>query len=79
LVPSPDNCAVLFEESGQIHLVDLGCGRIHERSFIAFDAAWSPDGRWVAVAGQEQIEFHDVLTGDQRLVWPARARELDWR
>jgi hypothetical protein len=79
LVPSPDNCAVLFEESGQIHLVDLGCGRIHERSFIAFDAAWSADGRWVAVAGQEQIEFHDVLTGDQRLVWPARARELDWR
>jgi hypothetical protein len=79
LVPSPDNCAVLFEELGEIHLVDLGCAGIRERSFIGRDAAWSPDGRWVAVAATTQIEFHEVLTGDERLVWPARASEIYWR
>jgi hypothetical protein len=79
VVPSPDNCAVLYPEPGRIQLVDLGCAGMRARSWIAFDAAWSPDGRWVAVAGQEQIEFHEVVTGDERLVWPARARELYWR
>jgi hypothetical protein len=79
IVPSPDNCAILYEEPGRIQLVDIGCTGLRARSWIAFDAAWSPDGRWVAVAGQEQIEFHEVVTGDERLVWPARAIDLHWR
>ena len=80
VVPSPGNCAVLYEdEPGRIQLVDLGCAGVRARSFFAFDAAWSPDGRWVAVADLEQIEFHEVLAGNERLVWPARARSLDWR
>jgi dipeptidyl aminopeptidase/acylaminoacyl peptidase len=79
LVPSPDNCAVLFEELGEIHLVDLGCAGIQERIFFGRDAAWSPDGRWVAVADPDQIEFHDILAGDEVLVWPAHAAEIFWR
>jgi hypothetical protein len=79
VVPSPDNCAVLYKDPGRVHLADVGCAGMQSRSFIAFDAAWSPDGHWVAVANQEQIEFHEVFTGDERLVWPARARELYWR
>jgi hypothetical protein len=79
IIPSPDNCAVLNKEPGRIELVDLGCAGVQPRSFIAFDAAWSPDARWVAVADPEQIEFHEVLAGDERLVWPAPARELYWR
>jgi dipeptidyl aminopeptidase/acylaminoacyl peptidase len=79
VVPSPDNCAVLYKEPGRIQLVDLGCSGLGPRSFNAFDAAWSPDGRWVAVANPDRIEFHEVFTGDEPLVWPARARELYWR
>lgn len=81
VIPSPDNCAVLYhgEPTGQIALLDLGCAGVRPRSFFAFDAAWSPDGRWVAVADPDRIEFHEVLAGDERLVWPARARELYWR
>jgi hypothetical protein len=78
--PSPDNCAVLYEaEPARIDLAGIGCAGVLARSFFAFDAAWSPDGRWVAVADSDQIEFHEVVTGDESLVWPARARELDWR
>jgi hypothetical protein len=80
IIPSPGNCAVLYEDApGRIQLVDIGCAGVRARSFFAFGAAWSPDGRWVAVADQEQIEFHEVLSGNERLVWPARARELYWR
>jgi hypothetical protein len=79
IIPSPDNCALMYKEPGRIQLVDVGCAGVQARSFIAFDAAWSRDGRWVAVAGQEQIEFHEVFMDDAPLFWPARARELDWR
>jgi hypothetical protein len=79
VVPSPDNCATLVEEFGKFHLVDLGCARIRERSFAGRDAAWSPDGHWVAVADEEQIVFHEVGADADVLVWPARANELYWR
>jgi hypothetical protein len=79
MAPSPDNCAVLYSEPGRIHVADVGCAGLQVRSFIAFDAAWSPDGQWVAVAGLDQIEFHNLLNTRERLVWPARARELYWR
>jgi WD40-like Beta Propeller Repeat len=79
VIPSPDNCGLVYEEPGRIHIADVGCYGGRLASFIAYDAAWSPDGRWLAVAGTDQIEFHDVLTDDERLVWPARAVELYWR
>jgi hypothetical protein len=79
VIPSPDNCAVLYSEPGRIHVADVGCAGLQVRSFIGFDVAWSPDGQWVAVADAQQIEFHNLLTGDEVLVWPARARELYWR
>lgn len=80
VVPSPGNCAVLYEaEPARIALEDVGCAGLSSRVFTAFDAAWSPDGRWVAVANPDRIEFHEVITGDETLVWPARARELYWR
>jgi dipeptidyl aminopeptidase/acylaminoacyl peptidase len=80
VVPSPSNCAVLYETApARIALGDVGCAGLSQRVFTAFDAAWSPDGRWVAVANPDRIEFHEVITGDEPLVWPARARELYWR
>ena len=80
VIPSPDNCAVLYETApAQIAVGDVGCAGLPRHVFTAFDAAWSPDGRWVAVANPDRIEFHRVVGGDELLVWPARARELDWR
>jgi hypothetical protein len=77
--PSPDNCGLLVQAPGRSELVDIGCFRGREFSFIAFDAAWSPDGGWIAVAATDQIVFQQVIGGDQTIVWPARARELYWR
>jgi WD40-like Beta Propeller Repeat len=77
--PSPDNCGLLVQAPGRTELVDMGCFAGRELSFIAFDAAWSPDGQWIAVAATDQIVFHQVVGGDDTIVWPAHARELDWR
>jgi hypothetical protein len=77
--PSPDNCGLLVQAPGRSELVDMGCFAGRELSFIAFDAAWSPDGQWIAVAATDQIVFHQVVGGDDTIVWPAHARELDWR
>jgi hypothetical protein len=79
VVPSPDNCAVIFKEPGRIQLADLGCfgGPLH--SATAFDAVWSPDGQWIAVAQLEEIEFRRLVGGDETIAWPARAHQLYWR
>ena len=77
--PSPDNCGLLVQAPGRSELVDIGCFPGRELSFIAFDAAWSPDGEWIAVAATDRIEFHQVVGGREVIVWPARARELYWR
>ena len=79
ITPSPDNCAVAFFDTGQIRVKDVGCFRAPERAFIGLDAAWSPDGFWLAVTGPDGIEFHRVLGGEETLEWPARAAQLFWR
>lgn len=79
VVPSPDNCAVAFFDAGRIQVENVGCFGAPARAFIGLDAAWSPDGFWVAVAAPDQIEFHRVLGGEETLVWPARAQQLEWR
>ena len=79
ITPSPDNCAVAFFDAGRIRVEDVGCFGAPARAFIGLDVAWSPDGFWVAVAYPDQIEFHRVLGGEETIVWPARAQQLNWR
>jgi hypothetical protein len=79
IVPSPDNCAVLFEELDRFRIVDVGCYERPPESFRARAAAWSPDGRWVALADDTRIRFEEAGGGAQAFVWPARAIEIYWR
>lgn len=80
LVPSPDNCAVAFFDAGRIHFENLGCyAGPPSGAFIGLDAAWSPDGHWLAIADPEEIVFQQLVEGDERIVWPARASALYWR
>jgi hypothetical protein len=80
---SPTNCAALFkpfEDVGRIRFVELGCYRGRElRDLFGSDAAWAPDGAWVAVAGPEGISFHSVAAPNAPIVWPADAAQLSWR
>jgi hypothetical protein len=82
-IVSPDGCAVLFrteqEMRGSIQLIDLGCFRIAPRVFEGFDAAWSPDGRWIAVAEPDAIVFYARIRGGPIATWPAKAAQLTWR
>jgi hypothetical protein len=76
-----DNCGALFRTGSRgIRLLDLGCRPgLPNRSFLGDDAAWSPDGRWVALAQPSQITFERVLGPRLELHWPAGAAELAWR
>ena len=79
LIPSPNNCAVLYKDLALVQVADVGCSGVQAQSFNGFDAAWSPDGRWLALADPDEIVFQQIVGGDERIAWPARARELYWR
>jgi hypothetical protein len=78
-----DNCGVVFPSVGDpasVELFDLGCMPEHGRaSVIGLDAAWSPDGEWLAVAQTEAITFVRVVGPRTVVRWPAAAVDLAWR
>jgi hypothetical protein len=76
-----DNCGALFRDgNGGIELVDLGCKPgLPNRSFVGNDAAWSPDGDWVALAQPNRIAFDRVVGSRLEASWPAQAAQLAWR
>jgi hypothetical protein len=80
---SPDNCGAVFpplEGSGRMELLSLGCLPDDEpRSFSGRDAAWSPDGRWLAIAADDGIVFARIAGPQTDIRWPAQAAELSWR
>jgi hypothetical protein len=78
-VLSPDNCAAAVEVQGAIRVGSVGCSAFPGRTYFGTAVAWSPDGRWVAVAEGGRIEFHQVVGGDRNLAYPAPAVELAWR
>jgi hypothetical protein len=82
-VLSPRNCAALFRpfgEVGRIRFVALGCYRGRElHDLYGSDAAWSPDGAWVALATPEGIAFLPVAVPSPPIIWPAVAAQLSWR
>ena len=46
-----------------------------------FDAGWSPDGRWIATAGNPTVRIFDAATGKQRFTiadHTTRVYGLDW-
>jgi WD40-like Beta Propeller Repeat len=83
-IVSPDGCAAMFRQDqppvGGVELIDLGCFRgIAPRSFRGRDAAWSPDGRWIAVAEPDAVVFYARIQGGPIATWPAQAAQLAWR
>jgi WD40-like Beta Propeller Repeat len=75
---SPDNCAALFRDGDAMRLVDVGCSRFEENTFSGTTAAWSPNGRWIAVGGPRLLVFHD-LEGGQPVSWEVGAVAVAWR
>jgi hypothetical protein len=80
-VPSPDNCAALFRSLlDWYEVVPLSCFRASRPDLLIFGgtAAWSPDGRWIAVAYSDRIGFHRVTDGEEVTSWPVRAAAIAW-
>jgi hypothetical protein len=80
---SPDNCAAAFaplQGQGPLDFRELGCfqGRAPQPAVVT-DAAWSPDGEWLALAGRGAILFDRLVGPEEILQWPARAIDLAWR
>jgi len=77
---SPDNCAAIFRRPTRLDLFSLGCFRGDApRAFFDDDAAWSPDGDWIAVAEENAVAFHRLVGPRDVLRWPVRASRLAWQ
>ena len=70
---SPDNCRLRRERQTGTCLRSPT-----PRSFPGTNAAWSPDGRWIAVADEGWIVFHRVVGRYDTVRWPAAAAALAW-
>jgi hypothetical protein len=71
---SPDNCRLRRERQ------TAACLRSPTpRTFPGTTAAWSPDGRWIAVADEGRIVFHRVVGRYDTVRWPAAAAALAWQ
>jgi hypothetical protein len=83
-VLSPDNCAALFQDVDQFwfEVIALDCFEAERADLLIFgdstSVAWSPDGRWIAVAYSDRIGFHRVVDGEEIASWPVRAGALAW-
>jgi WD40-like Beta Propeller Repeat len=77
-VLSPDNCGALFGEGGTIRVLDVGCRGSHYPPMPGKAAVWSPDGQWIASAGETSVGFRRA-TGGMTVEWPAQAAQLYWR
>jgi hypothetical protein len=83
-VLSPDNCAALVQDVDQFwfEVVALECFETERPDLLIFgdstSVAWSPDGRWIAVAYSDRIGFHRVSDGEEIASWPVRAAALAW-
>jgi hypothetical protein len=76
---SPDTCTAAVRDGDRIRFFDLGCAPLQPDPLPGISAAWSPDGRWLAVARAAGIEFYDL--SEPRLVetWPITAAQIAWR
>ena len=76
---SPDNCGALVPGPGEVRVVDLGCLGHEGASWPAKDAAWSPDGAWIALSVAEGILFTNVAGDAPDVLWGQNAVVLGWR
>ena len=82
---SPDNCGAFVrspydDRVERISIIDLGClPGDGEQSFPGHAAAWSPDGRWIAVAGRAAILFHAVDGRSDTIRFSTAATDLAWK
>ena len=78
---SPDNCAVMARAGDNMRVLDVGCSPfVTPATLSGTSGAWSPDGRWVVVAGPREITFvPSVGTEASPVTWPVGAADIFWR
>jgi WD40 repeat protein len=78
---SPDNCSAAFRADDRIRILDVGCSSLGPAGslFPGHAAAWSPDGRWLAVGGATDLTFYDLQGRARPVAWPVGVVEITWR
>jgi hypothetical protein len=78
-VVSPDGCAALVARTEQVLLVDA-CRPARSRAYRGTAGAWSPNGKWIAVADGAGIDFYDLRDREHAAArWNRPAAALLWR
>jgi hypothetical protein len=75
--PSGNEVAISFSRSsGQIGIFDLRSGEASVHEQRAF--AWSPDGAWLALATENEIDVYGAVRSEPVYTLPLRASGLGW-
>ena len=79
-VVSPDGCAGLVQHGAEI-VVAAPCKRGLERAYAGGAGAWSPDGKWLAIATGDHVDFYDLGHSETKPAasWDWAAASLLWR
>ncbi len=77
--PTGDELAVGYAaDAGQLAVVDVALGRVVLEAIDQRGLAWSPDGAWLALAGEEEIRVYGALRDDPAYVLELGAASLGW-
>jgi hypothetical protein len=77
---SPDNCAFMVRAGENMSVLDVGCSGLGQGTTLpGTSGSWSPDGRWVALGGPQEILFVPVSGRGDTIRWPVGAVDIVWR
>jgi hypothetical protein len=77
---SPDGTKLALgaRPGGGLDVVDLRLGGLVMNGVQQRGFAWSPDGSWLAVAGESEVEIYDAISAERVYSLPVDAADVDW-
>src|SRR5204863_6333263 len=75
---SPNGCELGVRRGARVVVVPVDCAPKERRAYPGTSIAWSPDGRWLAVAGPNAIRFYHGDGPRPLAEWRLGAARLAW-
>jgi hypothetical protein len=75
---SPNGCQLAVPRHEEIVVLPLDCSHARDERYPGSALAWSPDGRWIAVAARRSIDFYRANDAEPAGHWRLVAASLAW-